>query len=209
MSNAPAKIVVAAFDFDGTITYRDTLGPFLLYLAGPFGVLVNGLLLLPVLVAYVLHLMPNSVAKERVLRRFLGGKSSAELETVARRFVGERLTALVRPQALARLAWHRAQGHRCIVVSASIDDYVGPWALAAGFDDVIATQLARDGNGRLSGGYDGANCYGFEKARRLQALLGDGDYELYAYGDSRGDRELLALADHAFFRTMPGGEDVE
>ncbi len=207
MTSDPTRRVVAAFDFDGTITYRDTLGPFLWQLAGPLGVLVNGLLLLPVLLAYALRLMSNSAAKERVLRRFVGGMEVAALEAEAERFVRERLPALVRPEALARLAWHRRQGHRCIVISASMENYVAPWARAAGFDDVIATRMALTGDGRLSGRYDGANCYGFEKTRRLQALLGEGAYELYAYGDSRGDRELLAMADHAYYRSMPGEND--
>ena len=73
-----------------------------------------------------------------------------------------------------------------------------------GFDAVIATRLETDGVGRVTGRYDGGNCYGAEKARRLRALLGEAAVELYAYGDSRGDREMLAMADHAYYREMPG-----
>jgi HAD superfamily phosphoserine phosphatase-like hydrolase len=91
-----------------------------------------------------------------------------------------------------------------VVISASIEHYVAPWAYAAGFDDVIATCLALDGDGRVTGHYAGENCYGAEKERRLRALLGAReDFEIYAYGDSRGDRELLTLADHAWYRDMP------
>lgn len=202
---AANRPVVAAFDFDGTITYRDTLLPFLLQLAGWGGLLRGALLLLPTLLGYALRLLPNSVAKERVLRRFLAGMGEEELRCAGERYAREHLPRMVRPAALARLEWHRRQGHRCVVISASIEHYVAPWAYAAGFDDVIATRLALDGNGLVTGLYAGENCYGAEKERRLRALLGAReDFEIYAYGDSRGDRELLTLADHAWYRTMPG-----
>lgn len=202
MSKRP---VVAAFDFDGTLTYRDTLLPFLLRLAGWGGVLRGTVPLLPTLLGYGLRLTPNDVAKERVLQRFLAGMDGEELHRAGARYAEEQLPALVRPAALTRLHWHQAQGHRCVVISASIEHYVAPWARAAGFDDVLATRLALDHHGRVTGRYDGANCYGAEKERRLCGLLGACEnFEIYAYGDSRGDRQLLALADHAYYRTMPG-----
>lgn len=204
MSGAEGKNIVAAFDFDGTLTRRDTLMAFLLYLAGPWRLLGNAVLLFPTLLGYALKLIPNGVAKERVLRRFLHGMNSDQLHQVAGEFASRGIPELVRPAALRRLNWHRRQGHFCVVVSASIEDYVAPWAEAAGFDATLATRLARDGEGRITGYYEGENCYGAEKVRRLQPLLSEtGGSELYAYGDSRGDRELLALADHAWYKTMP------
>jgi HAD superfamily hydrolase (TIGR01490 family) len=204
---ADNRPVVAAFDFDGTLTYRDTLLPFLLRLAGWGGLVRGAVPLLPTLLGYALRLTPNDVAKERVLQRFLGGMEGEELHRAGARYADEQLPALVRPAALARLRWHQAQGHRCVVISASIEHYVAPWARAAGCHDVIATRLALDGTSRVTGRYDGKNCYGMEKERRLRELLGVcEDFEIYAYGDSRGDRELLALADHAYYRTMPGEE---
>lgn len=210
MTEAHQSTVVAAFDFDGTITYRDTLFGFLLYLVGPWRLLVNAIPLLPVLTGYALKLIPNSVAKEHVLSRFLAGMSAQMLKKSSEGFASRYIPSMVRKQALERLAWHRSQGHRCVVISASIEDYVAPWAYTAGFDDVIATRLQRNNDGRLTGCYDGQNCYGPEKVRRLLNLLGDVDHlELYAYGDSRGDRELLELADHAYYKKMPGIGDGE
>jgi HAD superfamily hydrolase (TIGR01490 family) len=208
VTDGSGRTVVAAFDFDGTITYRDTLFAFLLHLAGPWRLVLHSIPLLPVLTGYALKIIPNGAAKERVLSRFLSGMPEKRLQESAERFARANIPALVRKQALERLAWHRSQGHRCVVVSASIEDYVAPWASRAGFDDVIATRLQRDNDGRLTGCYDGKNCYGPEKVRRLRDLLGNvGQLELYAYGDSRGDRELLELADHAYFRKMPGMND--
>jgi phosphatidylglycerophosphatase C len=110
------------------------------------------------------------------------------------------LPRLVRPAALARLRWHQSQGHRVVVATASLELLVAPWARTVGVGDVLATRLeVREG--RVTGRLDGGNCRGAAKVERLRALLGDLDaFELYAYGDSRGDRELLAAARHPAYR---------
>ncbi len=210
MSAGPAdKPIVAAFDFDGTLTRRDTLLPFLLHTLGAAAVARHAVLLAPTLVGYGLGLIRNDVAKERVLSRCLTGMEMDWLRQQGEQFAAGVLPGLLRHEAMQRLQWHHRQRHRCVVISASLDLYVQPWAREAGFDDVIATRLETTEGGRFSGRFSGGNCFGAEKVRRLEALLGAKDgYTLYAYGDSRGDRELLALADHAFFRTMPAGEPV-
>ncbi|MCW8840701.1 MAG: HAD-IB family hydrolase [Gammaproteobacteria bacterium] len=209
MSSREQKTIVAAFDFDGTLTRHDTLWPFLLHVAGPWRLLWNTLPLLPTLSGYLLGWVSNSVAKERVFYRFLHGMPEQRLQALAGEFAHRRIPGMVSPAALRRLAWHRRQGHRCVVISASIEDYVAPWARQAGFDAVLATRLQRGADARLTGCYDGENCYGAEKIRRLQSLLGErAGYDLYAYGDSRGDRELLALADHAYYKRMPEESDA-
>ncbi len=203
------KPVVAAFDFDGTLTRRDTLLPFLLYLLGSPAVARHALVLSPTLAGYALGLIRNDVAKERVLSQCLTGMEMDALRQQGERFAALALPDLLRHEAMRRLEWHRQQGHRCVVISASLDLYVRPWAQQAGFSDIIATLLETDDGGRITGKFSGENCFGAEKVRRLQALLGARDgYVLYAYGDSRGDRELLSLADHAFYRMMPAGNSA-
>jgi phosphatidylglycerophosphatase C len=197
------KPVVAAFDFDGTITYRDTMFPFLRHTLGWTGFARGGLRSLPVLTAYVAGLMANDVAKARAFSHFIGGMGLDELRAHGQRFAADVLPRLVRPQALERLDWHRQQGHRCVVISASVDLYLEPWTAMMGVD-LLCTRLEADDEGRVSGALATANCYGAEKVRRLEQVLGPRDgYVLYAYGDSRGDRELLAAADHAWYRAMP------
>ena len=204
MSEAQAnKPVVAAFDFDGTLTHRDTLFPFLLHVVGWSAFVRHVLALAPTLAGYGLGLIRNDIAKERVLTRFLSGMDVGELQRKAEQFAAQKLPGLLRVKAMQRLDWHKRQGHRCVVISASLELYVQPWALATGFDDVIATHLETIEEGRITGKLSGANCFGIEKVRRLQALLGARDgYILYAYGDSRGDRELLSSADHAYYRRV-------
>ena len=86
-------------------------------------------------------------------------------------------------------------GHAVLLASASLDSYLLP----LGVDGVICTRLERGADGKLTGRLDGANCRGAEKARRVREWLQEHDLtgaELWAYGDSKGDDELLALADH-------------
>lgn len=205
MSEAdPTRRVVAAFDFDGTLTQRDTLLPFLWQVAGPRAYLSRMLKLLPTLAAYQLGFLRNDIAKEKVLTRFFSGMEEDVLRQQGAHFASHILPRMLRPQAMRRLQWHRQQGHRCVVISASLELYVQPWAQATGFDDVIASRLTLREDGRIAGSLAGGNCYGAEKARRMQALLGAKEaYTLYAYGDSRGDKELLAMADHAYYKQMP------
>lgn len=198
------KPVVAAFDFDGTLTRRDTLLPFLLHTLGKIGVAQQALVLSPTLAGYGLGLIQNDVAKEKVFVRCLGGMHVDELQHQAERFAAYILPGLLRDDALHRLEWHKKEGHRCIVISASLDLYVRPWAIKMGFQDVIATQLELRDDGCVTGRLSGANCFGREKVRRLEALVGArASYNLYAYGDSRGDKELLETADYAYYRQMP------
>lgn len=205
MSAAQAeKPVVAVFDFDGTLTRRDTLLPFLLYTLGAAAVARHALALSPTLAGYALGLIGNGVAKERVFVRCLAGMRIDELRQEAERFAALILPGLLRHESLQRFDWHKQQGHRCVVISASLELYVRPWGQRAGFDDVIATHLETREGGRVTGKLSGANCYGIEKVRRLEALLGGRDgYTLYAYGNSRGDRELLLSADYPYYRQIP------
>lgn len=197
------KPVVAAFDFDGTMTHNDSFLPFLRAVSGDLRYAQKMLTLSPVLFAYTLGAVSNHHAKARVLAKFFSGKEVTRIEQIAQHFANGKLAGFIKPAALIRLRWHQQQGHRCVIVSASLECYLRPWAESVGAAEVIGSRLAAD-NAVYTGELDGANCYGKEKARRLTALLGQRDgYTLYAYGDSRGDRELLALADFSYYRRMP------
>ena len=201
MTETAAKPVVAAFDFDGTLTRHDTLFPFLLHVAGMVYLFNKIIYLSPILAGYAVGLVRNDIAKVKVLRCFLANMEMTRLRLFALQFAGQKLPGLLRPEAMQRLAWHKQQGHRCVVVSASLELYLRPWAVGAGFDDVLGSRLEEIENGRTSGRLLGENCFGPEKMRRLEALLGPReDYILYAYGDSRGDKELLSAADFAFYK---------
>ncbi|MFA6903705.1 MAG: HAD family hydrolase [Gallionellaceae bacterium] len=203
MTQAAAKPVVAAFDFDGTLTRRDTLFPFLLQVAGHVKLFNKIIYLSPVMAGYALGIIRNDIAKVKVLRSFLANMEMTRVQQFALQYAKQKLPGLLRPEAMQRLAWHKQQGHRCVVVSASLELYLRPWAAEAGFDDVLGSRLEELDNGRTSGRLLGENCFGPEKMRRLETLLGPREgYTLYAYGDSRGDKELLSAADYPFYRSF-------
>jgi phosphatidylglycerophosphatase C len=194
---------VAAFDFDNTITSKDTLLPFLYSLKTNFQKVTGSLQLIPTFVAYQCGLLDNHAAKEKLLHTFLDNMKKEAIETAAHQFAEHHLPQFVKTEALQRLRWHQSQQHICVLVSAGLAVYLTPWAEKVGFDAVLATNLSIE-NQKVSGKIEGKNCFGQEKVNRLLALLGDKkDFTLYAYGDSRGDKELLALADYKFYRTMP------
>jgi len=200
------KPTIAAFDFDGTLTYRDSLLPFLLFDQGSWQFTLKMIRVSPVLAAYAFKLIRNDRAKEILLKTFLGGRSLSEIEASGGRFAATQIQSMLKPEAWERFLWHKSQGHVCVLVSASLVHYLVPWASKAGFDHVIGSSLATDDQGVVSGKLHGGNCYGDQKAKRIREWLGGTDAIVYAYGDSRGDRELLAMADHPFYRTMPRGE---
>jgi HAD superfamily hydrolase (TIGR01490 family) len=195
------KPIVAAFDFDGTLTHRDTMFPFLLHVVGWRAFVRHLFVLAPTLVAYGLGLIRNDITKEQVFIRFLSGINIDVLREKSEQFATIVMPKLIRTEAMKRFEWHKQQGHLCIVISASLEIYLKPWVLKVGFNDVIATQLETLQDGNITGKLSGSNCFGVEKVRRLEAMLGSKQgYTLYAYGDSRGDKELLSFADIAYYR---------
>lgn len=191
---------VAAFDFDGTLSRRDTLLPFLQQVCGAQR-LYRGLARQAPGVARGLlrggtH---RDAAKDALLVHLLAGTPLEAVERAAAHYVDVLLHDRLRPDTLARLRWHRDEGHDVAIVSASPAVYLGPLGERLGVQAVLATELEVGDDGRLTGRMWGRNCRGPEKVARLDRWLaglpgGDG-CRLYAYGDSAGDRELLARAD--------------
>jgi phosphatidylglycerophosphatase C len=199
-----SKTVVAAFDFDGTLTHRDTLGPFLIRCLGWPGFLRALFLSFPWLAAYTLRLMSNHKAKARLLQVGLADLSQAQVQRAADDFVQNYLPGQWQVWGLQQLVQHQHQGHLCIIVSASPGIYMHAVAASLGVDAVLCTEMELN-DGRYSGRMSTPNCHGEQKLLRLQAWLranlGAGSApELHAYGDTQGDLPMLHLADHAWYR---------
>jgi phosphatidylglycerophosphatase C len=196
---------VAAFDFDGTLVPGDSLLPFLLRLLGPSRFVQAAARSAPAMVAAYRRLGRDG-SKAVLLARTVTGLPVATVTATGAGY-GWALGDRVRPAMAARVRWHQEQGHRVVLVSASLTAYLDAFAQRLGFDDVIATRLEEGPDGRLTGRLLGANVRGPEKAARLRRLLDDAEVELWAYGDSPGDRDLLAMADHGVLvgrRAGPG-----
>jgi phosphatidylglycerophosphatase C len=194
-SPSPHATVVAAFDVDGTLTVRDCVVPFLRQTAG-LPRLVFSLLSRPMPFASALVGRDRDGLKA-LAARSLKGRSIAEINDLGATFANQIARSWLRRDTPARLRWHLDQGHEVVLVSASLRPYLEPLAAHLGASTVLCCELEVDGT-KLTGRLDGANCRGPEKERRLRQWLGDRNVELWAYGDSAGDRELLAMADHGY-----------
>lgn len=197
--------VVAAFDFDKTLTHQDTFLPSLIYSRGFFISCWCLLWALPWLIAWGLGMRTRQQAKERVLKCFFGGRPYSEVALLGKKFASGPIERFVIPERLERLRWHQQQGHRCFLISASMRIFLEEWAKKQGFDDLLASEFEVDEAGRVTGKLKGLNCRGQEKVRRLlERMNGQKDFTLYAYGDSQGDKELLDLADYPYYKEKPG-----
>ena len=193
------KKKLALFDFDGTITKKDTFIAFLKFSLGYRRLCAGLLRLFPVIILYLMRIYSNEKAKEIVIRFFYKDWQEERLKETGRAFAETVLPSLINPAALDRIIWHSSQGHIIYVVTASVNYWIEDWTSRHGLG-LISTRLEIR-NHRFTGFFLSRNCYGKEKENRIRTeiILPDFDY-IYAYGDSRGDKEMLALADEGFYR---------
>lgn len=190
---------LALMDFDGTITEKDSLAGFIQFAVGSASYYLGLLKLSPMLAAYVLKIIPNDIAKEKMLGYYFKGWDFERYEAAASQYSLEEIDKIVRPKAMEKIRWHQEQGHRVVIVSASMECWLKPWCERNGIE-LVSTKLEVC-DGMLSGKLATKNCYGIEKANRVKELYDLQRYDkIFAYGDSSGDRELLALATEAFFK---------
>lgn len=193
---------IAFFDFDGTITTRDTLLEFIKYSKGGFRFYLGFLLNSPWLIAFKLKIISNQKGKERILSHFFRNGSLEDFQRQCDRFATERVPGLVRPKALREIAKLQEAGFTIVIVSASPENWIREWSASAGAS-LIATRLATTGVSpkKLTGRIDGTNCHGKEKVKRIEQVYTLSGYdEIYAYGDSGGDRPMLGLAHISFYK---------
>jgi len=215
----PGRDVVAAFDFDGTLTRGGSVWKFLTTMVGYHTVLSAGIALLPKLVrAALAGGTAADTAKEALFVRTLAGRRVDDVAGRAVTFGLSHYRHRSRTKLRARLDWHRRQGHRVVLVSASPEYYVRAVGDELGVDGVVATRLEVDGQGVLTGRFEGGNCRGARKLAGLRRWMeeqqveassapgpvGEGAHDaagdtpgpyLWAYGNSAGDLEMLEAAD--------------
>lgn len=136
----------------------------------------------------------RDVTKARLLRSLFTGREASWLAAQGESYSRD-LTKKLRQEMVEQVQWHQSHGHELVLVSASLGTYLRPFAELHGFDHVIAVEMQTDANGHLTGEMTGPNVRGPEKAKRLKAWLGEARPEtMWAYGNSSGDTELLAMA---------------
>ena len=191
------------FDFDGTLTTSDTLLEFIKYAKGRGRFLMVFLMYSPLLVMMKLHLYPNWKAKQQIFAHLFAGMRIEKFNALCRGFAEEN-QHLLRPKGITLVHEALVAGAQVFIVSASIDNWVRPF-----FDirnlkgvQVLGTQIEVE-DGKLTGRFKSNNCYGKEKVHRIAEVLKSferSEYEIEAFGDSRGDKEMLAFADKGHFK---------
>lgn len=195
---------IVAFDFDGTLTVRDSFTAFLRWRAGPRAWL-KGLVALTPAVAHYATDRDRGRIKAASVRQFLKGVTRRELEADAERFADQVWHRFMRPDAVACWNDWGARGAHRVIVTASPDITVAPFARRLGADNLLGTPLQFDNDDRVTGEFLRENCRGPEKVRRLRQAYGDDMHLAAAYGDTSGDAEMLEMSDVAGFRVFRAG----
>lgn len=191
---------LALFDFDGTITHTDAFTKFVLYAADKRRIRRGKLLLLlPELIAYKTRLTNGKRIRHKTFNLAFENTIEDEIKMKALEFSQNIIPSLIRPQAMDRINWHKERGDEIRVVSASLDLYLEPWckqhniALSCNEVEVIS--------GSITGNFIGHDCSADEKRRRVENAYNLADYtNIYAYGDTFEDKELLKLAHYPFYQ---------
>ena len=190
---------IAFFDFDGTITTRDTLLEIIKFQKGSLLFYIGFILYTPVLIAFKLKIISNSWAKQQVLKFFFRNDSLRDFQSKCDAFVERVLPALIRPKALKEIGKLKDINAEVVIVSASAGNWIKNWADTLGVK-LISTILETK-NEKITGRIDGRNCHGEEKVNRIKEIYDLTQYdEIYCYGDTSGDRPMLSLANISFFR---------
>lgn len=191
--------VLAIFDFDGTLTIKDTFLELIRYQKGWFSFWSGFCKLSPFVALHLVKIIPNWKAKEKVLSHFFKGENIKDFQSKCDQFSMEVIPTMFRSEAIKKLEQHQKAGHEVVVISASAENWLSGWCKSKGVK-LIATRLEVESE-KLTGRILGKNCYGPEKLKRLEEQFDLSEYsEVHVYGDSRGDREILEVASHRFFR---------
>jgi phosphatidylglycerophosphatase C len=193
------KKKIAFFDFDGTITKKDTLLEFIKFNKSALHLYLGFLLHSPWLIAYKLKIISNQAAKEKVLQFFFGKMNFDLFQKRCDQFAIDIIPGLVRPKALAEIKKLQNNGVLVVIVTSSPENWISGWA-AVVQAKMIGTHLEIK-DGLVTGKIMGKNCHGKEKVKRIQEEYDLSEYnEIYAYGDTAGDKPMLALANSPFMK---------
>ena len=187
------------FDFDGTITTRDTMFELVKFYHGKNKFYRGMMFLLPRLLLFKAGFVQNQAMKEAFMTYFWKGTESREFENACREFYEKKLHLLLRDKAMKQLKEYVDKGYDVAVVSASAEDWVKPFCDAYAIK-CLSSVLERDAN-KITGKIKGINCNGEEKVIRIKNTFDIKQYKhILAYGDSSGDKPMLQLATQAYFK---------
>ena len=198
--NAHSEIHINVFDFDGTITTEDTFALFLRYYAGTFSWALKILSLLPIFILYVVRIIDRNAVKRHVIKRFFMDQPIERVESKASTFAETVIPGLIRPGAIQEINQRKKDPESLYICSASISPYLRAWGAKQNIHNILATELEVV-DGVCTGRIDGWNVWGPGKIRRILAEFSPKSVKInHAYGDTRGDKEMLHAAEVSHWR---------
>lgn len=190
---------IAFFDFDGTVTTKDSLLEFIKHQNGSVRFYLGFLLNAPFLVAYKTGIIPNQLAKEKILAFFFRKTAIDKFQQRCDDFADTILPSLIRPKALNEIRKLQSAGVEVVIISASAENWIQKWCDRHQLS-LLATRLEQK-QAMITGKIAGLNCYGEEKVRRIRESYNLNEYTvIYGYGDTKGDRPFLQLATFCFYK---------
>lgn len=194
------KETIVIFDFDGTITEKDTMLHVAKWHYGTLIFCFKMLKIMPHMFLYKAGFISNTRAKEAFLKQFYGGMNYNEFSALCKNYSLLVIDTIVRKKIKDKINLYKLQGSKMIIVTASIFEWVEPWALKNGFDKVLSSKIEVINN-KLTGKIDGKNCYGMEKVNRFISEYGAFEnYYIICYGDSKGDLEILKNSNQSYYK---------
>lgn len=196
------KKKVVAFDFDGTLTKKDSFVEFIKFSKGPIYFYSRLPIILYYWILFKLGFLSIDIAKEKIFGFFFRGMSITEFDDYCQKFQYV-INDFLKQNAITSINSYLENNYETVIISASVENWIIPWATKNNINIIIATQIATDIHGKITGKFSSKNCVGQEKVNRLlEVFPSRTSYVLEAYGDSDGDRELINFADHGFWNKI-------
>lgn len=190
---------IVAFDFDGTLTKNDSFLKFIVFCRGKTTLYLSAFYIGFIWSLFRFKLIKSHTAKQIIFSYFFKGMHITKFNAFCEAFSKE-IDAMLREGAVTHIKDCLAQDNQLTIVSASIENWIKPWALKHNIETVIATKIEVDAQGLITGKFNSLNCVSEEKVNRFLKLFPNREkYRLIVFGDSEGDRELMNLADESFF----------
>lgn len=192
---------IVAFDFDGTLTRKDSFIEFIRYMKGDLSFIISIPYLIILWISFKLGAFSRDYAKECVFRFFFKGMNAENFNNKCNKF-SSKIDLILKEQSKSQIKKYVNNGYTVIIVSASVVNWIKPWSEKYGISHVIATQIEVVNN-KLTGRFTTKNCRGKEKVNRiLKQFPNKSTYRMIAYGNSIGDKEMLNFADKGYFNAF-------
>ena len=192
------KSSFAFFDVDYTIINGDSMLSMLFFAINkkPLLIFYTPIILVKI-VLYFLKIIDVKNVKEAI---YLPLKYLTEKEL--EEFYDTILLRKITPEVMKILNFHKEQGCRIVLVSASPEVYLQYFKKNSSIDVIIGTKLKMV-DGVYTNKIHGENCKGIEKVSRIKYYLNENNLDIdfdnsFVYSDSLSDKPMLSLVKNRY-----------